>query len=660
MWRWLEHDMRSPSGRPLQKRRPPLSKNALQIIGARYLAEGDQTWEDIADRVATKLSSYEGDNRDLYKAAFRRVIHEGEFVPAGRTLRNCGASSATVPNCIVLDIEDSMDGIFRTLHRSALLQQAGSGLGFAFDSLRPAGEPVTVSNSSSSGPTSFIRIYDAAFSCIKQQNRHGATMAMCSVDHPDVLDFIYCKEKEGTVSNFNISVKFTDQFMQQAVDRSPTPWRCKWNGREYPLRTIKRDSKDHVTGIKEHPEVTASQLLDVVAECGWRNGEPGYCFIDTVNRHNPLPGLGELQSTNPCGEQALHPDDICCLGSLNLEAFVRWDGAKWLFNFKRLGEVVWLAVRMLDDVVEDYAIPDQRIQSTVHKNRRIGLGVMGLSHTLFLLGLPYNGKKGLEMGERIARHIQTEAREASRLLAEEKGAFPNLHLSIYQQHPQRNCNLTTVAPTGTISAAMDTSGGIEPVFALAFHYRGVLGRGDDPSLVYRCNPILEDALMVHFAGDDEEVGRVVMEVAKTGSLQHVDGVPPYLKRVFVTAQDISPEDHLKMQAVWQRWVDNSISKTINLPNHATRADVRKVIEQAWRMGCKGCTVYRDGSRQLQVLNVGVQGGRKKRTATERRIVKRLKRASEEEPVLCVPCQVEMIHQEGCLACPQCHTSLCSR
>ncbi len=525
---------------------------------------------------------------DFYAVMVRR-----EFMPAGRTLTNGGARTPLVANCVVLPIHDSMEGIFETLKEAALLQQAGCGLGFALDEMRPAMFPVVRSEGEASGPVSFLEVYNGAFGTIKQQGRHGANMAMMSVDHPDILDFVRAKEVEGTIANFNISVKMTDAFMEKLVNNSGEPWMCTWEGKPVKPRRVLRHPNRTVYGVEE-VDITVGKLFDEIVEYAWHNGEPGIVFIDEVNRTNPLPGFGDILTSNPCGEQFLHPYDNCNLGSLNLAKFVR-DGK---IDEERLHTVTQIAVRMLDNVIDRFNFPVERLNDMARGNRRIGLGIMGFADMLYELRVPYDSEEGRATGRKVMHIVQKAAEKMSEELAAEKGAFPNFAKSVFADGSRRNAALTTVAPTGTISMISDTCSGIEPNFALSF----VKQDKDADKYVY-LNPYLDAAL--HEPGYDEErIAKIKKEVQEKGSIQHLTDLPQNLRRTFVTAMEISGEDHIRMQAAFQEGVDNSISKTINLPNAATREDVKRSFILAWQLKCKSCTVYRDGSRQVQILNVG--------------------------------------------------------
>lgn len=619
----------------------PFSLNALKVVAKRYLQRDEndlpvETPEEMYWRVAKSLAEVErkygrsGEEVQEWAEKFYEVMAQFEFTPAGRTVTNAGGATPIVANCIVMHFEDSMEGIFETLKGATLLQQQGSGLGFAFHLLRPAGMRAKRTQGRSSGPVSFLQVYNTAFGIIQQQNRHGANMAVMRVDHPDILDFVHCKDREGDLVNFNVSVGLTDAFMQAVENNDPNPWMCEWRGTKMYPRRVKRNSRGIVEEVIEE-KLTAREIFDEIISAAWNTGEPGAVFLDAVNRTNPVPRLGRIETCNPCGEQFLHDGDVCNLGSINLALFAD----KGYLNEERLKEVTRRAIRMLDNVIDSYGFAVERVQRTAVGNRRIGLGVMGFADLLYQLQIGYNTPEGFSMAERVMNIIQQEAHATSRLLAEEKGVFPNWPMSVYAERgvKMRNAALTTVAPTGTISMMYDASGGVEPFFALAYHYQGILG---GKVQLYYVNKYLERVLKECGLYSEELVNRII----KDGSLQHILEVPEDIKRVFVTAMDISAEDHIRMQAAFQKHVDNSISKTCNFPNDATHDDVRAGYLLGWRLGCKGMTVYRDGSREQQVLNLN-----KNDKAEEKKHVAEVKKQMvAPAPILHVTRAPEVVHQ----------------
>ena len=581
------------------------SENALRMMKKRYLAvdsKGNQeTPADMFLRVATALAGVEkeyGKNQasvDKITKEFFEVMASKEYTPAGRTLTNAGGKTALIANCIVLPIRDSMESIFQTLKDAALLQQAGCGLGFDLSEMRPAYSPTKKSRGKASGPVSFLKVYDAAFATIKQQGRHGANMAMMRVDHPDVLDFIHSKKKEGDLRNFNISVTITDEFMR-ALEKTPNQqWMCEFGGKKCKPHNVFRHPNGSVFG-SEDVDITVKQLFDELVDYAWLNGEPGIAFIDTVNKTNPLPGLGKITSSNPCGEQFLHAYDECNLGSINLAMFVKDKKVDW----KRLGFVARTATRLMDNVIDRFDFPVPQVTEMAKSNRRIGLGIMGFADMLYQLGIQYNSQKGFAMGEKVMGFLTDESRKMSKELAKEKGTFPNWSKSVFakQKVKVRNAALTTVAPTGSISMMFDISSGIEPNFALAYI------KQDKDGQQYRyLNAYFEKALNQLKLAKEEKEG-IMKEIIEKGTVQHLTALPQSLRDTFVVSMDILGLDHMEMQAAFQRNVDNSISKTINFPNSATKEEIARSFVAAWKLGCKSCTVYRDGSRVIQILNVG--------------------------------------------------------
>ncbi|MBS3902931.1 MAG: adenosylcobalamin-dependent ribonucleoside-diphosphate reductase [Anaplasmataceae bacterium] len=587
------------------------SENALRMMKKRYLQKkSDGTQESPAEmfqRIAHALAKIEknyGKNDKFVEKTEREffdIMSRKEYTPAGRTITNAGADTPVVANCIVLPIHDSMDSIFQTLKDAALLQQAGSGLGFDFSHLRPAMTPTKKSNGVASGPVSFLRVYNEAFGVIKQQGRHGANMAMMQIDHPDVLDFIRAKEIEGDIRNFNISIKVTDEFMKAVTEKPNEQWYCNWNGKKVKPQRVLRSPSGSVTGVEEMT-VTAGEIFDELIHYAWLNGEPGIVFIDEVNRTNPLPGLGPIDCSNPCGEQFLHHYDNCNLGSINLAMFVKDKKMDWT----RLRQTTAVATRLMDNVIDTFDFPVKQVTELAQKNRRIGLGIMGFADMLYQLDIAYNSPEGVKLGEKVMQVVTDASHKASEKLAKEKGAFPNIKLSVFDKKriKMRNAALTTVAPTGSISMMFDCSSGIEPNFALTY-----VKQDKDGTKYHYFNEYFEKAIKKAKL-KDAKVKEIRETLLRTGSIQTVEDIPENLKKTFIVAMDISADDHLKMQAAFQKNVDNSISKTINFPNEATHEEVRDGFIAAWKYKCKACTVYRDGSRNVQILNLGTGEGLK--------------------------------------------------
>ncbi|MBD5559989.1 MAG: vitamin B12-dependent ribonucleotide reductase [Clostridia bacterium] len=566
-----------------------LSKNALTVLARRYLkkdVEGNPVEgpEDMFRRVA--LAVAEGDRlfdpgADVEASAerFYDMMIGLRFMPNSPTLMNAGRELGQLSACFVLPIADSMEDIFDAVKNAALIHKSGGGTGFAFSRLRPAGSTVNSTGGVASGPVSFMKVFNSATEAVKQGGtRRGANMGILRVDHPDILDFIECKKDLSEITNFNISVGVTERFMQ-AVE----------GDRNYPLI-------DPHTG-EEIRELRARDVFDKIVAMAWQNGEPGIVFLDRINKDNPVPALGEVESTNPCGEQPLLPFESCNLGSVNLSAFVRRGREGSYFDWEEYGRVIREAVHFLDNVISVNHYPLPQIKEMTLKTRKIGLGVMGFSDMLYMLGIPYNSPAAVELAEKLMRFLQTEAREKSAELAETRGTFPAWEESVLasERLRQRNATVTTIAPTGTISIICGTSSGIEPVFALSY-IRNVM---DNDELV-EGHPYFEQVLRERGLYSPELMKRLAQE----GSVQNMPELPADIRRVFVTAHDISPEDHVRMQAAFQKYTDNAVSKTVNFSHEATKKDVRTVYELAYRLGLKGVTIYRDGSRDSQVLNIG--------------------------------------------------------
>lgn len=585
------------------------SENAMRMMKKRYLARHEdgtqETPAEMLHRIAHAVAAPErevyGKTREetwKWEREFFEIMVNKEFTPAGRTITNAGALSPVVANCIVLPVDDSMEGIFKTLKDAALLQKAGSGMGFSFGRLRPAGTFVKTSAGMASGPVSFLLVYNQAFGVIKQQGRTGANMAILPVDHPDILDFINCKRIEGEIRNFNISVGMTDEFMKAVIERPNDPWMCQFADKKMKPRRIDRDRQGIVIEIKE-ADITAKELYDEIVKNAWHNGEPGVIFLDSFNRFNTMPKM-PIEATNPCGEQGLPPYDVCNLGSINLAAFVKpaspGHGGGGEIDLPRLKHVTMVAIRFLDNVVDLFDYPVKEVQQMSQNSRRVGLGVMGFADMLYELGVRYDSVKGLDVAELVMKTIEDEAHNTSVSLAQEKGVFPLWSDSSWAKKgiKRRNAMVTTVAPTGTISMFFDTSSGIEPNFALSYV------KQDKDGITYRyVNKFLEEALRHEGLFSEELMQKIIHE----GSLQNISEVPVAIRETFRVAMDISPSDHIRMQAAFQKYVENSISKTINFPFEATVNDIEDGFILAWKLGCKGCTLYRDGSREVQVLNL---------------------------------------------------------
>ena len=566
--------------------KPTLTTNALVVLEKRYLRKDEsgniiESPEDMFKRVARTIAEVDkiyGEDVEQSYEKFYEIMAQLEFLPNSPTLMNAGTSFQQLSACFVLPVEDSMESIFETLKYTALIHKTGGGTGFSFSNLRPSNDVVKTTSGVSSGPISFMKVYNAATEAIKQGGRRrGANMGILRIDHPDIIDFIKCKEKEGELANFNISVAVTDDFMKKLQ-----------NNEEYEL--VNPRTKQVVKKLK------TKEVFDLIVEHAWLNGEPGVVFIDIINKYNPTPEVGMIESTNPCGEQPLLPYESCNLGSINLGKFVIHRGDTCEIDWERLKYVTETAVHFLDNVIDANQYPVDKIREMTLANRKIGLGVMGWADMLFQLRISYNSKEALALAEKVMSFIKKVAVETSESLAEKRGPFPNFEKSIYKNtKPRRNATLTTIAPTGSIGIIANASTGIEPVFALAYVRKNILG-GEE---LFEINPYFKQSLIEEGMYTKD----LIEEIIQKGSLKEIKGLPESFKRVFVTALDIPPEMHVRMQAAFQKYVDNAVSKTINLPNSATKEDVEKVYLLAYKLGCKGITVYREGSRSVQVLNI---------------------------------------------------------
>jgi ribonucleoside-diphosphate reductase alpha chain len=567
----------------------------LRVLRERYLArqggEVVETPEEMCWRVALTIARGEaryGRSEAAVReiaTAFYDIMIEGNFLPNSPTLMNAGKGNGLQYSaCYVLPVGDSMEEIFDSVKAAAIIHKSGGGTGFAFSRLRPKDDIVASTGGRASGPVSFLRVFNSATEAVKQGGtRRGANMGILRVDHPDILEFIDCK-LDGGITNFNISVAATDRFMDALA-----------SGSEYEL--INPHSGE-VTG-----RLLAKEVFDRIVRAAWRTGDPGMVFIDRINASpaNPTPAIGVVEATNPCGEQPLLPNEACNLGSLNVAKFARRsDAGGWSVDWDEMERVVRLAVRFLDDVIEMNPYPLPVIDETVKANRRIGLGIMGWADLLFTMGIPYDSQDAIELADRLMTFVKEKAHDQSAKLAEERGTFTNWDRSIYRTlRPMRNSTVTTIAPTGTISMIAGCSSGVEPIFALAFEHR--VKQPDGERVLTFVNETFERIAREQGFYSDA----LMQEIAKRGSLHDIRGLPEHAAQVFKTSHEIGFEWHVRHQAAFQRSTDNGVSKTINLPNHATEEDVARAYRLAWELGCLGITVFRDGCKGEQVLNIGV-------------------------------------------------------
>jgi ribonucleoside-diphosphate reductase alpha chain len=561
-----------------------LSLNAVKVLERRYLLKNDarrviETPAQLFKRVAHSISRAEDNfsdkkvKRQQAEEKFFSMMRSLEFLPNSPTLMNAGTKMGQLSACFVLPVEDSIPNIFKSLKSMATIHQTGGGTGFDFSCLRPKDDLVYSTKGAASGPVSFMSIFDTATGVIVQGGRRrGANMGILRVDHPDIAEFIEAKLTEGRFSNFNLSVAITDEFM-----------RAYYRNGRYSLINPR-------TG-KEVRKVRAREIFERIVKAAWMSADPGLVFIDEVNRQNPTPQLGNIAATNPCGELPLLPYESCNLASLNLSKFVSADRLDW----QKLSDRIKWGVRFLDDVIEVNKFPLPEIKKITFENRKIGLGVMGFADALVLLGIPYNSKAAVKLASRVMRFIRIESLIASCGLTKSRGAFPNYKKSIYARTNVRlrNATVNTVAPTGSISIIAGCSSGIEPLFAISFS-RNILSG----TRLFEVNPYFRKIAIERGFYSEKRM----LEIARRGSLEKIKGIPSGIKKIFITAFDVKPEEHLYIQAAFQKYTDNSVSKTVNLPAQATPEDVRKIYLLAHKLKCKGITIYRYGTKKEQVLS----------------------------------------------------------
>lgn len=653
-----------------------LSENAIKVLERRYLKrdkDGNCTEKpaDMFRRVASSIAAgdfkFGASQSDVDKLTerFYKAITNLYFMPNSPTLMNAGRELGQLAACFVLPVEDSLEGIFETVKNTALIHKSGGGTGFSFSRLRPKNSVVRSTMGVSSGPVSFMEVFNAATEAVKQGGtRRGANMGILRVDHPDILDFIECKSDNNKLNNFNISVAVTDKFMEAYM-----------NGTDYDLIN---PQNNQVVG-----RLSAKKVFDMIVDGAWRNGEPGIVFIDKMNADNPTPLIGQIESTNPCGEVPLLAYEACNLGSINLGKMVKQTSNGCEVDWDLLAETTRTAIRFLDNVIAVNNYPLPQISEMVQNNRKIGLGVMGWADMLMKMGISYASEEGTKLAGQVMEFIDYESKCESIELSKERGRFKNFKGSIYdsenylynkykgksagkisdeqwkdmdaqiKQYGIRNATTTCIAPTGTISMIAGASGGVEPLFGLVFS-RLIM----DGTEMLEVNPIFKDYMVSHGLYSEE----LMQKIAKEGSIAHVDGISDEVKHIFVTAHDVSPYWHVKMQAAFQLHTDNAVSKTVNFEEHATRKDIEEAYILAYKNNLKGITVYRNNSRQFQPMNLD---DKKKKEEKVEEVVEEVSQEATEEPtgeiktVKCPECGNEIQMAEGCFICLKCGYSGCS-
>lgn len=648
-----------------------LTKNALKVLEKRYLKRDKngnciETPQDMFRRVADTIAS--GDlefgktSKDVQNLSdrFYNAITHRYFMPNSPTLMNAGRDLGQLAACFVLPIDDSLESIFETIKNTALIHQSGGGTGFSFSRLRPKNSVVRSTMGVSSGPVSFMEVFNAATEAVKQGGtRRGANMGILRVDHPDIIEFINCKSDNNKLNNFNISVAITDKFMEAYL-----------NGKDYDLIN---PQNNEIVG-----RMDAGAVFDLIIDSAWKNGEPGIVFIDKMNKDNPTPQIGKIESTNPCGEVPLLPYEACNLGSINLGLMVKEQDGEFVVDWDLLENTVRTAMRFLDNVIVVNNYPLPQISEMVQNNRKIGLGVMGWADMLMQMGIAYNSEEGTSLATDVMSFIDYVSKTESVELAKERGCFNNFKGSVYedsnyfskkfagktsqkvndkmwaqldkdvQKYGLRNATTTCIAPTGTISMIAGASGGIEPLFGLVFS-RLIM----DGTELLEVNPVFEKYMKTHGLYTEN----LMNKIAKCGSVAHIEELPDEVKRIFVTAHDISPYWHVKMQAAFQQFTDNAVSKTVNFIESATREDIKKTYILAYKNNLKGITVYRNNSRQFQPMNL-----EKAKKTIE---IKPIEPSEDYNPtgeiktVKCPECGAEIKMAEGCFICLNCGYSGCA-
>jgi len=595
--------------------------NQLSILNAKYLQKDDdgkviETPHDLFNRVAKKVVSVEKTkDRKKYQKLFYSIMANLEFLPGGRTLANAGTPNGQLANCFVLPFEDNIEEIFESVKDSAILKKNGGGVGFSFSKVRPKSDPIIGTSGRACGPVALMKVLDACSEIFLQDGkRRSGNMIVLATSHPDILDFITCKQNDNNLNQVNFSLWASDNFMNSVI-----------KNKKYDLinpRTGRKISK-----------IQAKSIFDLVCTLAWKNGDPGLLFRDTINKYNPTPAQGPIEAVNLCGEQPLLPYEACNLGSINLAKFIVKDQrGKFTFDWKKLDKVVSLSVRFLDNVIDVCKYPLTKVDRVVKENRKIGLGVMGWADTLVKMEISYGSPQSLKLAEKVMKFINDTSHKTSQKLAKERGSFPSFkHSSWVKKAPaMRNATTTTIAPTGSISMVAKTSSGIEPLFALSYFkevFDGVKLQEINPDLLNYLEKL-----------NIKNQNKLKDQILKKGILKDLP-LPSKLKEIFVTAHDLNYKKHIKTQAAFQKHTDNAVSKTINLPNTASIEDVKNAFILAWKLNCKGITIYRDGSRSSQVLNVGKHD--KKTVDT------------------CPVCNTKITFIEGCQKCPKCGWGACS-
>lgn len=660
-----------------------LSENAKKVLEKRYLKRDkdgnciekpEDMFRRVADTIAAGDLKFGKSEADVKKLSdrFYKAITSRYFMPNSPTLMNAGRELGQLAACFVLPVEDSLEGIFETVKNTALIHKSGGGTGFSFARLRPKNSVVKSTMGVSSGPVSFMEVFNAATEAVKQGGtRRGANMGILRVDHPDIIDFINCKSDNNKLNNFNISVAITDKFMEAYL-----------NGTDYDLIN---PQNNEVVG-----RMNAKEVFDLIVDGAWRNGEPGIVFIDKMNADNPTPLVGAIESTNPCGEVPLLPYEACNLGSINLGLMMKETSNGWEVDWDLLAETTKTAMRFLDNVIAVNNYPLPQISEMVQNNRKIGLGVMGWADMLMKMGISYNSEEGTKLAGQVMEFIDYISKKESIEMAKERGSFNNFKGSIYNQdnylfnkykgksagkisdeqwaeidadikkYGLRNATTTCIAPTGTISMIASASGGVEPLFGLVFS-RLIM----DGTEMLEVNPIFKDYMVSHGLYSEE----MMSKIAKEGTIAHIDGVSEEIKNIFATAHDVTPYWHVKMQAAFQLHTDNAVSKTVNFVESATREDIKEAYILAYKNNLKGITVYRNNSRQFQPMNLDDK--KKEKTVEMKPVeskpevdskneeVENYNPTGEIKTVKCPECGNEIQMAEGCFICLKCGYSGCS-